>query len=214
MEGADKGRFRFSLRRFFVLLTLVVLAVSHLRTSYQFYLAEQELAKLRRETGYLQIGDPAAVHVAAVPFLDFETWRWRVTYRLCKQVNDVPAEGFPAAPAGDVLSPGEWMIELRIERAGNEKWDIRHHCRMERTLSRFGSQTVTSQGSGATLEGEPADWLDGRWVSMSQLAGNQRTEAFPIGQPICLLRHRADKSRVGTDDPLVCRGVLLWLTPE
>ncbi|MDZ4779158.1 MAG: hypothetical protein SGJ19_02785 [Planctomycetia bacterium] len=88
MEGANTGRFRFSLRRFFVLLTLVVLAVSHLRTSYQFYLAEQELAKLRRETGYLQVGDPAAIHVVAVPFLDFETWRWRVyvpegtTYRL------------------------------------------------------------------------------------------------------------------------------------
>jgi len=134
--------------------------------------------------------------------------------RLYKQVNDVPAEGIPSAASGDVLSPGEWMIEMRIERAGNGKWIVRHHCRMERTLDSFGSQMVATQGGAVTLEGERADWLDGRWVSMSQRAGSQRTEAFPADQPICLLRHRADKLRVGVDDPQFCRGVMIWLSPE
>jgi hypothetical protein len=192
--------------------------VSHLRTSYQLYRAEQDLAKLRRENGFLDISNPAKIHVVTVPVLDQGVVRWRVyvplgpSYALRMQVNDIPVAGYPATAAADSLRPGDWLIELRTVKQPDGSWTITSYCRGEFRLGYGSSGTVLDQNQ-QSLSGTDAEWLADSWVSMTQQAGTQDTESFDVGDNITLLRLRADKKEVGTVDPAIAPGVMLWLTP-
>lgn len=210
MEEERKGRLRFSLWRLFVILTFVVLAASHLLTSSQLYTANQELAKLRRETGYLDVTDPTKVHVVSIPVMDQLTWRWRVfvpegaNYWFAAQVNDVPSTEFPENGQIATLLPGEWVIELRIHEESPGTWTVTYNARSE-------SNAV---GGYKKLTGADADWLAGGWARMAQGSGSQHTDSFNVDEHVLFLRLRAGKLGVGTADAHTRRGVMLWLSPE
>lgn len=210
-EKASESRtiFRFSLRSMIVVISVAILALSHGLSSYRLYRSEKELAKLRRETGYLEISDPTKIHVVAVPVMDSRTQRWRVylppgaRYWLACHANDIPVRGVPDRGGSSTLEPGEWVVELRIDKDSSGKWSIKHHAQSD-----LGAGGGTEQ-----LEGAAADWLNKGWVTMKQQAGTQKTDTFEVGEKVVLFRQRSDKTSVGTSDPPITQGVMLWLEP-
>jgi hypothetical protein len=71
-------RFRFSLATLMFSVTLIIVLVALTTTSLRYHQAMEELLKLRGESGYLTISDPAKIHVIGVRKLEEMKWQWRI----------------------------------------------------------------------------------------------------------------------------------------
>jgi len=67
------SRWAFSLRTMLLVGVLIVLAVSHLVTTWRLKEASSELQKLREEVGYLDVADPSRIYAVQVSTLETMT---------------------------------------------------------------------------------------------------------------------------------------------
>ena len=86
---------------FLLLLTVVVLAFSHIITSRQLSAARKELVNYRYQYGHLVIDDPSRPHVLAYAKQE-NPWKWHInfpegkSYKMMCGVGVVPTTGVPS----------------------------------------------------------------------------------------------------------------------
>lgn len=198
--------FRFSLRRFAVVVSVVVLALSHALSSYRLFHAEQELVQLRRDAGYLQISDESKVHFVALPRIAINTYRWRVfvpkgaNYQLSATVGDLPPKGFPAGGGGVGFNAGEYLVGFELLKRADGEWEF----------------YVSTEGarSGGRIETDQADWLNSNSGTRSETPGSDRTVAFDVGQSQLLLKMQPLPMGSYQQNLESDRGVMVWLAPS
>lgn len=214
MSASEAGipssrRFRFSLRRMLLVIAVVVLALSHLLSSYRLFQANREIAKYRREMGYLDVSDPSKIHVVAIPSMEERTWRWRVYVPpgvdtlLRMEANDITPDGIPSA-GGASLPQGESIVELRCTEEQAGEWNV-----LCAAKSPLGAATIPE-----ILKGAETDWLDHGWMRMMQQVGVEQTEQFDAAETITLLRLRSSDQPMNQSTPPIARGLLVWLSPQ
>ena len=97
-----KRHFRLSLGTFLLLLTVAILAFSHIVTSRKLSDAHKELKDYRFQYGHLVVDDPTRLHVLQYAKLA-NPWKWHINFPAGKSfkmicgVGIVPTSGVPAA---------------------------------------------------------------------------------------------------------------------
>src|SRR6185436_3135668 len=125
------SRWTFSLRTMLLVGVLIVLAVSHLVTTWRLKEASSELQKLREEVGYLDVADPSRIHAVQVSTLETLTWKWKLhlppgqQYWLHTSTLEIPATGLPGAGQLRLIAPEEPItltVALRKDHLG--QWQL------------------------------------------------------------------------------------------
>ncbi len=206
IAAGRRRRFRFSLRRLLIVLTVAVLVLSHGLSSYRLYQAEKELAILRREGGFLQIQDESQVQFVALPQVAENTYRWRVhvpqgaNYVSRVAVNDLPPEGFPADGDGMEVRAGEQVLGFELVERADGECDIHLRCGVAHTL--------------CLLAPDDEDWLNKGLLVIPDMRGRFETEAFDVGDKKLLLQMRVAPPGESPFNTTSARGLMFWLEPS
>jgi hypothetical protein len=210
----------FSVRAFL----LGIIAVSVLMGIYSLQrhlrLANEELHRLREETGRLSIGDRSQVHAIAVATAEPDTWRWRLfipkghRYAWHLACDEIPRDSVPAEAGTTGISnepyweqDNEVLVTATLRRTTDEE-------RVFAVDSRIGD--AQSQMYGASLK-IPADKL--RWMSEitstdGQMIGDRATATCDPHGPIILFQRRpCVREPDGTYAPsaVPMPGLMIWL---
>lgn len=214
-----RRRFRFSLGSMTLVLFVICLIGSHLRTSWLLYDANRTLRQYRTEFGHLSIEDPTKVYVIAVDPHHELTWQWRVyippgaQYELCSIYREIPginhqpdALKFPKERSSHYpVSNGELLITLSIQRDGQDRW------RFHRLITNDSGER--SDMSWGIRDEDMAPLISDKTFKSERgifKGGPQQT--FDLGSNILLLKHRATPS-TNTDFTEVTDGMMFWLSP-
>ncbi len=209
MEPAKRRRFRYSLRKAAIVLSVVVLALSHALSSYRLFQSEKTLAELRRVTGELVVSDPAKLQVVSLQKLDSLVssnngfWRWRIYvppghgYDLTIELSDL-AQASPgdssqktiilsesANPRAGKLAPGEWIVSYRETRTTRQE----PLDQLSMTIEAARTGASFSAGRGMPMARLP--WMAVDWSKDHKVAGKYETEVFDADQPAALLELRS-----------------------
>ncbi|MGI9472584.1 MAG: hypothetical protein ACR2NZ_13675 [Rubripirellula sp.] len=182
-------RLRLSLREFIGLVTIAMLGVGLVMTAFRLRRSEQELARLRSESGYLAETNPGQIAAARAPSDQPLTYRirvrvpenesrYRVAYSSLWPRRSTTPKWFGAVP----VPPGESLITVRIQEDPRDKrWKIatvvgsrRGNQRMstvlpaDHVIAFRGSHDVISTGVGretlALAATQRIRLLDERWL--------------------------------------------------
>ncbi|WDI41267.1 hypothetical protein [Bremerella sp. P1] len=211
----------FSLLTILLLLTIVALAISHVRMSWQMdennkamATMEAELTQLRKETGYLEITDEKLVHVVAAPTHEDLVWRWKVyvpegvtlkSHMMVKQSKGGTMTGTSR------LQEGTSQIELAIYRGPEGQWK-------QKLTVINGASTSSSSGD---LPENFMSWRNNSTTSTGGLMRSAGTKVFQTDEEITLLTMVA-RGREKADPKTGARGkeseesteITAWLEPE
>ena len=182
-------KYRLSLREFIGLVTIAMLVVGLAVTAIRLQRSELELARMRREVGYLGETNPGQIAAARAPSDVPLTYRvrvrvpenstgYRVAYSSLWPRSSTAPQWFGAVP----VPPGESLITVRIQEDPRDKrWKIatvvgssRGNQRMSTVLPMDhveafrGSHDVISTGVGretlALASSQKIRLLDERWL--------------------------------------------------
>ena len=179
------GGFRYSLRGVFIVLTLVVLAVSHWWTSIRLFHAENEVRRLRAEVGFISEPDTSKLAAIRVPSDQPLTWKVRVRtpslqpYQIAFGTLWPGGATAPEWHSSVVLDEGESLITLRLmEDPRDERWKIVAIVTQDGTVRRASAplddrQTAVFRGSHNTIRG-----------------GIQSEVALPAGQGVRVIEDK------------------------
>jgi len=160
-----------------------------------------ELAKYRRELGFLDVTDPNKVHAIGVRTTGSLRWQWRIylpqnrRFRLHKCTSAVPKSGLECSVGSwaDVPS-GEFLLDAYVERGRDGLW--------------LFSTKYAGSASSTSIGGKDVSWLEkgGGW-SVEEV----RPEEIKVLEPdrplllLCL--------RVATPAKVAPDGTILWERP-
>ncbi|QDU76116.1 Cell division protein FtsL [Bremerella volcania] len=211
----------FSLLTILLLLTIAALGISHVRMSWQMdennqamATMEAELAKLRKEAGYLEISDESLVHVVAAPTHEDLVWRWKVFVPdgvTMKSHMSVKRSTGGSMTSTSQLGEGENQIELAIYRGPEGEWK-------QKITVIHGPSTSSSSGQ---LPEDFMSWLNNATTSSSGLMRSEGTKVFQPDQDVTLLKmtaHGREKQDPKTGAPgkatKESTEITAWLAPE
>lgn len=217
-DGAKSPpRFRFSLRTAFVLLTLLPLIWAQIQSARELAELRKEVARLREETGHIEIKDPNKVYVLALRSQEEKHYRWRIylppniAWKKTMAMGKISATGFTnhgmsvssASSTGSAIGESQ-IMEVMVRRNINGELQVKF---------------VTGSGSSSqNIDNNDLRWLDPMQscpVSTKQ-AGAGGVQEFTPDQPIELLRMRVVPiNEDGTTGPVPEKtdGILIYITP-
>ena len=185
---ATARRLRISIRGMLTLILFVALTIGYLVSQRRLHQAESELARLRRESGYLTASDPGQIAAARAPSDQPLTYRVRVRvpespkYRVAYSSIWEKDTASPSWFAAVDLPPGESLVIVRVlSDPRDDRWKMTALVQSERGTKRFatalpdehvrvfrGSHDAISMGlSRETVQVAKDDsirLLDERWV--------------------------------------------------
>jgi len=215
MEELRKWRFRFSLWRMLLVLSVTVLAFSHAVTSFRLYRAENDLAELRQRTGELIVDDPELLQVVRIPEFDGDLlgdllggrrqWRVRVPpgheYQLAVELRELAQ----SSPEGSeqrtyLMESGGLIFGNASEPMRNTltegTWiaSFQHSTLEDFTMtvgaSHFGSSFETTQ----TVSRQKLPWLSPVNIPHVKTTAEAETMAFDPNEPIELMLWSSQQS--------------------
>jgi hypothetical protein len=204
-----KPPLRFSLLGLFALVTIVALAVALYLTQSRLALAQAEVQRLRRETGYLTIDDPTQVHVINVPTTDAMHWRWRIylpgghDFGVFAHRGTFDKRGFPAQGVLAVQSRMGGQSDPNLPR------EIILDVALDKTNEGNACLRIRENGdgfSGVYFDTPLPTWLANDRMYGERVAGQRDIVAADVDLPVCLLSVDG-QSKSGTSDD----AVLLWI---
>lgn len=127
--------FRFSLGQLLLATVILLLGVSHWRTSQDLYWARRELGIMRRSHGIVEVGDRSKIHVMAVSGLRFQQWKWRVYWPAglpCRLSTGftVPGRRYEKPQAEYALHTeqfqpdSQFTLDAHIEQLGDGRFEL------------------------------------------------------------------------------------------
>lgn len=130
-DGILRGNFRISLREFLFLITIVVITIAYWSTSRKLAESEDELIRLREETGYLSPTAAGQLAAVRVPSDQPLTYRLRVRvpdrgrYRIAYSTNWEKDAVGPDWYAAIEIPSGESFLIVRIMKdPRDDRWKI------------------------------------------------------------------------------------------
>ena len=197
---AKRARWRRLLRPQFSLKTLMLLAVicallvalwtssrrlEQAKRDIDVYRAE--IAKYRRELGYLDITDPNKVHAIGLRTTGSLRWQWRIylpqnrRFRLGLYGIGIPKSGFAGGPnaSGDIRS-GESLVDACVERGPEGRWLL--------STKRDGRG-----GHSVSIGGKEVPWLDKGANKDIEEVQPEEVKVLEPGEPLVLVRLRVHK---------------------
>lgn len=195
---------RFSLLTLLLATTLMALAVTVAMLYRELGPLRKEVARLRDETGELNVMDPARLHAIRVDTYSELEWKWRIwipegaVYRVRGHGGPVSKQGYPKGGGTIYLrEPGEHVIRYVIRR------DPRDH-------RWYGGLHTPTASAGKDHQ----PWVE--WTSRTSTSGGvgTSTESYSVRERVELIRHRVsqapDSEKI--EDPAA--GFLIWLEPN
>jgi len=180
-------RFQFSLRTLILAITLAALLVGLWTTSREVRQARIELAKYRRDVGYLEISDPNKACARAVRTAGSMNWEWRIylpeerSFRLRVLSKDIPEKGIPEGGRGTSTSlpSGEYLLKAVFQKNLLSGWAF--------------SVSVPGKGESFGVGKEDTGWIGRLATTWSSGVGEETVSVDP-GAPLELLRLRVPAS--------------------
>lgn len=203
----SNARWRFSLRTFLLVSVVLSLALSHALTSRRLWLAENEVKKLRIETGHLHVDEPTKIQTLAIPTTETLYWKWKVylppgrNYRIHFQTRAIPTWKLPEGKQLYILEgtgePRTFSVAIRKDHL--DRWSLRF---------------VFAHTSGVSIPDEDVQWVtDGLiWSQAASASSTMNVCTQDADKPLELLRIRAWSPGSDQSAPTL-PGLLVWLQP-
>jgi hypothetical protein len=208
-EEVVRKRLQFTIRGMLAVVTIVALAISLYLTHARLRSTEAEVERLRKETGYLTIGDVDQVHLIAVPTTEEMAWRWRVylpgghDFVLYAHHGRLDAKGHPESGGLSMCHIGgrsdPWKAREILLDAALGKNPEGEFCLSIRE---------NGQG-GACIHFGPSrpDWADGTTMFSERVAGRGTIVSADTTTPLGLIGLDGVNSKGKTSE----QAVLLWI---
>lgn len=120
-------RWTFTLRTLLLFGVIVVLATSHLVTTWRLKQSTEEIGRLREELGYLNVVDESRIHALQIRSVESMQWKWRLhlppgpRYSLHIVTRNIPSSGLPDTGSWTFNAPDKPMtitVALRKDHLG------------------------------------------------------------------------------------------------
>ena len=212
--------FRFSLGFLFLFITLACVSVAYYRTAKENLLLRNELVKLKKIGGFIDIQDPENVYVLPIEPAGHSTWRFRLYLPAGQEysLHYAPTwlvEGFPK-PTGqrEIVGTGE-----------QSTLTVSVFKRPVRDRQCYG--VTVAHGSGQSSQyfyreqAEPFEWISDQrgFSALDSFRGRQHE--LKANTAIEVLRHRAyavEREHAGPKNrhliPSPAPGFMVWLVPK
>ncbi|WP_044301796.1 hypothetical protein [Rhodopirellula sallentina] len=223
--NADRkpSRFRYSLRSFLIATTVVTVAVYHWNVSRRLREAEMTVAKLRDETGRLNIEDNSLVNVIAVESGESNVWRWRMFVpKGHKYMWHVASERIPygkipdRAGSSGISNARYWerdnevLVTARLTELADGNYSLS-------VSSRIGNSDDQMAGASIVFPSDHLAWTQEHPSQQVDIAGRASQATFDPSQPFMLFSKRpmAVLPNGDTDfDFGLTHGLAIWLEPK
>ena len=197
-------RSQFSLGTFLLLLTVGILAFSHIATSRKLSDARKELKDYRFQYGHLVVDDPTRLHVLQYAELA-NPWKWHINFPAGKNfkmicgVGIVPTSGVPAA--ADLQHVQETSISGESEnRTMFLSIDEKDSESLKLTIGCDGSQTIAQIIPKADVYAKS--------VFSNFTVGNGGTFTSAPGESFVIFY----RTEIGTNSPgNEGKGIVVWI---
>jgi hypothetical protein len=176
--ASRRRRFQYSVRTLSIATILVLLAISHLATSFQLWKLRRDMQRMRGEVGLLDIGDRTKVHAVAIRDGRLNTWRWRVyvppnkRIALCYSIGESKPDHFPRSRGGMNLEAGDHIVAASLFKNAQDQWRLAVGAPGAMEMG-FGGDHVLATPLGASIW---AHSVSGKTVAMTD------------GEPLVLVR--------------------------
>lgn len=212
-----RWKFQYSLSSLLWFTLCLALMISSFLMYRRMEKAEKENLILRREAGYLTVGDERLVHAVNLKTYDPFAWRWRFFvppkhgFIVKAWCGDIPATGMPKIE-GEVMSAegvaGEMVLNavLRQNKAG--KWEVYLTFR-DQKLDDITTGNVERHASIPLPDVSAKIISEKSYGTTSVIFGAEKTDSRSLDQPIVLLRHRFLLNGSGMTEPMP--GIIIWL---
>lgn len=184
-----------------LLVTIAALALAVWRLSAELVPLRVENRRLRNGVGELTVEDESLLHAIKIEQPDDYTWKWRVwipkgrAYRLHYQTSLIGQSGAGQSSATITMDdPGEHWIEYRIRR--------------DRDSGKWMDELATEQG---TVGSSQQDWIDWPQKTSTSEGVGRRTESFPTGVDVLLIRRRVSQASSSDQIENPSAGFMIWL---
>ena len=180
--------------------------------------AERESEILRKDAGYLDVGDEKLFHAAAVKTYDPRAWRWRIFFpsghplTLKVASGEIPKEGLPTVSVDSsrlANKRSEMILNVSLRQDKDDQGFI---------YLALGDQNSESYDRFPLSDSVAKQISDGNGCYNSHIFGAAETAIQEADKPIVLLRHRLAKKLPSggydgeTSDPMP--GIMIWLEAE
>ncbi len=207
-------RFRYSLLTLLIVTAMVAMGVALWRLNAELMPLREEVADLRRETGYLHVEDKGKGYVVGVPTWDDMTWRWRIHVPEGKQLgiyhveNQIPSDGISTkgienrASAIGIPMPGTHLVHASVRKNAYGEWQLR--------LNAGGVGVRSDIDPGQTGWPESASRSSRTFL----IEGDSDTTEIVPGEPLQLLRHIVTNKQTPTtitQKGSPTDGLLIWV---
>jgi hypothetical protein len=199
---------RFSLLNLVLMTTIAALGIVVALQHRELAPLRQEVARLRTEVGELTIDDSQKLYAVSVKKAGGYRWEWRIHYPEGHDFwvhlsHRVPKKGLPSTSSSVAFlgaRGGEETLVAEVLRGENGERYV---------YLRSSSLNRSSPLNSPYLNVDESDWLNGRTMIGSTLAGEGQQISTDADKPLILLRLESDKRGKpdGYDE-----GLLIWIS--
>jgi len=222
VSNAPTNRWRFGLRTMLLIMFIVGLTVALVVQSQRLWKADQELTRLRDETGRLTVNDRSKIHVIAVDTDEPNTWKWRMfipkglKYSWNVTYGQIPAAGMPRSKMSGSSNESydevdkEVLVTASLHQMADGDW---------RLLVSPKISEIRAQMAGASLKIPDAEMEWTRKVPSREgsVLGSRGAETIDSGKPIVFVKWRSGELKPdGTFGPAAdpMPGYMIWMEPQ
>ncbi|QDU86844.1 hypothetical protein Pla175_01970 [Pirellulimonas nuda] len=201
-----KNPLRFSLANLLLLTAIVAMAIALWQNHQKLAPLQEELARLRAETGQLNIVDPELIHAIRVPTEDDQPSTYRVYlpegrgYGLYYKANGIPPSGVPEQPPETLLAAGEYLVRVKLTRRTDPKTgEPTPYAVADFDVKPSAPGVNGGQGFMVSVGQDKNDWLVNKQTGETAFSwggpGRVQTTADPDA-PLVVYRARANEVKV------------------
>lgn len=211
MEVERKGWLRFSLRSLIITISVAVLILSHVLSSYRLYWTQREFDAWRRDVGGHLSDRSAELQIVSVNTGRLDDWMWRVRvppgrrYDLVLECRDLaPTESeqetqktrvFRLGPNHErrLLGPGETLVTFRWGRRIEGLGGVTDLVEPDRYVNMYvdASRPLRSAGRHYSDTTDRMHWMQPHWIREYAVTGATMTEMFDADSPAPLMEVHA-----------------------
>jgi hypothetical protein len=182
---------QFSLQTLLLLFAVAALSIGLWQAGREVLPLREEIARLRQELGYFQVGDQTKIHIHRVKGKVPNAWQWRLFLPRSRQYTLHCFHG--RAPDPVLFNTKKWCEILRQRAGGGAEPLVSGELSYEALLTRYSGKWWLRMGgpgeAGKTIGLAPHDrWLDDEtaWVVSSD-AKYESVATFDAKEPLILL---------------------------
>lgn len=217
------SRVRYSLRAFFITVTVLTFAAYHWTIALRLQTAEAIIETLRDETGRLNVEDETLVNVLAVDSGEPNVWRWRLfvpkgrKYMWHIASKDLPFAGIPERAGSSGVSnarywerDNEVLVTARLTELDTGDFSFS-------VSSRIGNSSDQMHGASMIVPAEHMAWTQEHPTQQVEIAGKPLQTTFDPSKPFMLFSKRPMTLTPEGDtdfDHGLTHGLAVWLEPR